>query len=680
MNWLSFLAPSWAWLGLLALPLILLYILRIKRPDLTVSSTLLWSKALADMRASTPFQKLRRNLLLLLQLLILAALVLTLMRPVVQAKATQTHAGVIVIDASASMQTHDNGGPSRLDRAKDQAKKLVDSMRPGDRFMLVSDGGGLNHGGIGFTNSKSELNSEIDKIKPSDTPSDLYESLLLAATSLRGINSDSGTPRNDALTAGKVWLFSDGAGVRVPDAMNADNNATGGGATTTNSLLQFVKIGESNHSVGITQLSITPVAKQPRTYEVFVGVQNAWDVEKKVGVVLALNTEDNFLPGQAKTVTLPPHGQGSITFESVVADPGKLFVIADPTNDDFPLDNTAYALLEPARKVKVLLVSNGGGVLENFVKTGVRVGAFDGQIIAPAAYAPGFGGGGQADLVILDGFAPPLADMPKADTLLIRPPVTGGGAGAVNVGGFNVTSEVENPAVLRWKREDPVMQFVELGSLRLSKALVLEKDPDLVDLVSSPESSLIAYKDFGSTAGGGTRRYFLSFSPQIESNWWMDPSLLIFLQNIIEQTRIRHYIGLPEMLSSGSAAKLWNVGDDKGGGDGPVRITAPDGSVSVIQAKDGAAEFPATDKVGFYTVTSPGGGGGGGGKTATFAVNLLSSTESNIQPQSLQTASGAPVSESPSIATINLEVWPWVASAALAILVLEWWVYHRRIA
>jgi len=674
MNWLSFLAPSWAWLGLLAVPLIVLYILRIKRPDLTVSSTLLWSKALADMRASTPFQKLRRNLLLLLQLLILAALVLTLMRPVVQSKATQTHAGVIVIDASASMQTHDNGGVSRLDRAKDEAKKLVDSMRPGDRFMLVSDGGGLNHGGIGFTNSKSELKSEIDKIKSSDTPSDLYESLLLAATSLRGINSDSGTPRNDALTAGKVWLFSDGAGVRVPDAMNADNNSTGGGATTNSSLLQFVKIGESNHSVGITQLSVTPVAKQPRTYEVFVGLQNAWDVEKKVGVVLAFNTEDNYLPGQAKTVTLPPHGQGAITFESVVSDPGKLFVIADPTGDDFPLDNTAYALLEPARKVKVLLVSNGGGVLENFIKTGVRVGAFDGQIIAPAAYSPGIGGNGQADLVILDGFAPSLADMPKADTLLIRPPVSGAG----NVGGFNVSNEVENPAVLRWKREDPVMQFVELGSLRLSKALMLEKDPELVDLVSSPESSLIAYKDFSSTGGGGAigggsiRRYFITFSPQVESNWWMDPSLLIFLQNIVEQTRIRHYIGLPEMLSSGSAAKLWNVGDDKG--DGPVRIAAPDGSLSVIQAKDGAAEFPATDKAGFYTVTNS------TGKTATFAVNLLSSSESNIQPQSLQTASGTPVPESPSIATINLEVWPWVAAAALAILVLEWWVYHRRIA
>src|SRR6185312_16156688 len=109
MSWPNFLTPAWGFLGLLAIPLVALYILRQKRPDLVISSTLLWSKTLADMRASTPFQRLRRNLLLLLQLLILAALVLTLMRPVVQAEASKSTAGVIVIDATASMQTHDGG-------------------------------------------------------------------------------------------------------------------------------------------------------------------------------------------------------------------------------------------------------------------------------------------------------------------------------------------------------------------------------------------------------------------------------------------------------------------------------------------------------------------------------------------------------------------------------------------
>src|ERR1051326_5310099 len=130
MSGFSFLAPPWGFMGLIAVPLVLLRLLRQTRPDLKCCSTILWSKALADMRASTPFQKLRRNLLLLLQLLILAALVFTLMRPIIQASATQAEAGVIVIDATASMQTRDGGADeSRLDRAKIEAKALVERMR-----------------------------------------------------------------------------------------------------------------------------------------------------------------------------------------------------------------------------------------------------------------------------------------------------------------------------------------------------------------------------------------------------------------------------------------------------------------------------------------------------------------------------------------------------------------------
>ena len=388
-----------------------------------------------------------------------------------------------------------------------------------------------------------------------------------------------------------------------------------------NDLLQFVKIGDSDHSVGITRLSITPVAKEDRTYEVFVGIKNAWAVEKRIGVVLAYGTRDNFLPGQAKFVTVPAHGEGGDIFDKVVSDPGKLFVRVDDTNDDFPLDNVGYGLLEPARKVKVLLVTAGGGsggVLENFIKTAVRVGSIDGQIVAPEAYSPTL----KADLVILDGFVPTSADLPRVDTLILRPPVKGEG----DVAGFNVTAEVEKPVVLRWAREDPLMQYVELGDLRLSKALLLGKDPEMIPIVSSPESSLIAYKDFGAV-----RRYFVAFSPTVESNWWMQPSLLIFLQNLIGQTQTRHYIGMPQLLASGTAAKLWDVGDDKGGGT--VRIERPDGSAVDIPANQGAAEFAETDAVGFYEVSA-------GTRKSTFAVNLLSPTESDIRPQSLQALGG----------------------------------------
>ena len=64
MNLLSPLALLFA---LLAVPIILLYLLRLQRHEQPVSSTLLWRQVTMDREANTLWQKLRKNLLLLLQ-------------------------------------------------------------------------------------------------------------------------------------------------------------------------------------------------------------------------------------------------------------------------------------------------------------------------------------------------------------------------------------------------------------------------------------------------------------------------------------------------------------------------------------------------------------------------------------------------------------------------------------
>jgi len=641
-------------MGLISIPIVVLYLLRQKRPDLQVSSTLLWAKALADMRASTPFQKLRRNLLLLLQLLILAALVFALMRPVIQGAAGRNRAGVIVIDATASMQATDGrpNGQTRLERAKEEARKLVDTMRPGDRYMLIGDGGGMVQSRSGFSTSKSEIQNLIEQIKPSDTPSDLSESLLLAATSLRAMGGDSKSPTNgnpnaipaafttESVVAGKVWLFSDGAGVRVPDVM---------GTAEGSQLLKFIKIGDSDASVGVTRLSITPVPKEKRTYQVFVGLTNAAAVERKVAVLLAYGKPDDLLPGQSKFVTLPPHSQGGTVFDHVVSDPGKLFVRVDPEGDVFPLDNIAFGLLEPPRKIRVSLITKGSAVLENFLRSASKIMDVEGMIVDPDKYTPDL----PADLIIFDGFAPAKEQLPKADMLFVRPPTS--------AGGFSVSAELENPPVLNWRREDPALRYVNLSELRISHSLMLERDPEAVELVWSPEAPLISYKDYGSQ-----RRYFVSFNVQLESNWWKQSSLLVFLQNIVEQTRTRHFIGLPQLLASGQSAKLWDLADK-------ATIETPDGDTLELTTKAGTADFAGTDRLGFYEVQSK-------GARSTFAVNLLSPTESAVAPLSLQTPSGGNVEETDSVARVNKEIWHWLAIAGIAVLLIEWFVYHRRIA
>src|SRR5438046_8255561 len=103
--------------------IVVMYILKLRRKDVVVSSTFLWRQVIRDVQANAPFQKLRKNLLLFLQLLAALLLVLALTRPFWRARGIGGRSVVIVIDTSASMAATD-AGRSRLDEAKREAGKI----------------------------------------------------------------------------------------------------------------------------------------------------------------------------------------------------------------------------------------------------------------------------------------------------------------------------------------------------------------------------------------------------------------------------------------------------------------------------------------------------------------------------------------------------------------------------
>ncbi|MGH8701387.1 MAG: BatA domain-containing protein, partial [Burkholderiales bacterium] len=97
-------APSALW-ALSLIPLVVvLYMLRARREPHVVPSVLLWERATRDLVARLPMRKLERNLLLLVQILIIALIVLALARPSVPLRGFAGDAVALVIDTSASMQ------------------------------------------------------------------------------------------------------------------------------------------------------------------------------------------------------------------------------------------------------------------------------------------------------------------------------------------------------------------------------------------------------------------------------------------------------------------------------------------------------------------------------------------------------------------------------------------------
>src|SRR5262245_27084149 len=133
---MSFLSPLALLLSTLSVPLLLLYFLKVRRRPVRVSSLLLWDPALRDREASTFFQRLQRDPLLLLQVLALLLLSLALARPAITVMGHGAKRVAIVMDTSASMKASDVS-PSRFVQAQREALGLLGRLGEGAEVMVI---------------------------------------------------------------------------------------------------------------------------------------------------------------------------------------------------------------------------------------------------------------------------------------------------------------------------------------------------------------------------------------------------------------------------------------------------------------------------------------------------------------------------------------------------------------
>ena len=169
---MALLAPLALLLGLLAIPIVILYMLKLRRREIEISSTLLWQMLMRDREANAPWQKLRRNLLLLVQLLLLLALVLALARPFFRVPTVATGTLVVLLDASASMQAVDGpGAATRFEQARAATRRLIEELG-GDGAMALILVGHQPQVIAPATNNKDVLRSALAAAVPSEVPAD----------------------------------------------------------------------------------------------------------------------------------------------------------------------------------------------------------------------------------------------------------------------------------------------------------------------------------------------------------------------------------------------------------------------------------------------------------------------------------------------------------------------------
>ena len=129
----------WGLISLIAVPaLIALYILKQKHKELRIPSVLLWQKTQSMTEASTPWQKLKKNLLFILQLIIVILICLAISRPAISTNNIYDEM-IVIIDSSASMRAEEDGS-TRFEKAVKEAVSAADTLRPGKKMSVIFAG------------------------------------------------------------------------------------------------------------------------------------------------------------------------------------------------------------------------------------------------------------------------------------------------------------------------------------------------------------------------------------------------------------------------------------------------------------------------------------------------------------------------------------------------------------
>ena len=112
----------WPLFFLAAVPIIIiLYLLKPKGVDTLISSNLLWQKLVKNEQSKTFIEKFVHNILMYLQILIIALLVIALMSPFIRVDGASGGRRILLFDTSGSMQHVGASGKTRLEEAVEHA-------------------------------------------------------------------------------------------------------------------------------------------------------------------------------------------------------------------------------------------------------------------------------------------------------------------------------------------------------------------------------------------------------------------------------------------------------------------------------------------------------------------------------------------------------------------------------
>lgn len=670
--------------GLTIPPLVALYFLKLKRAVRLVPSTLLWKKAVEDLRVNAPFQRLRKSLLLLLQLLVLILAAIVLGKPMFQTAETHKGTLILLIDQSASMIVMEQGGRTRLDAAKEQADRVIDSMADDARAMVIAF---CDRAAVvsSFDTDKQALKRKIDSIEPTQSTTSLTEAVTLAEAYAQNLVIGGEKPGSDiapvtAAPTAAVFLFTDG---RIEDA----------GKTPFRQLdpakMQVTTVGSRRDNVGILSMAARRNYERPEMLEVTARVQNFG--ERPVSVDAALYIDGRHVDVQtlsldaAPASEAPPGGEtptseaitsknaakpeaGDVqlaVFDKIEFGGGGLIEVVLNVDDALSADDRGWTLVEPPRHLRVLLVSPDDLFLENVLNT------LDLDLVklTPAAYEAA-----RDDQIVADGrslFDVVILDRHSTKRLPLGNYLFWGGIPQID--GVSMGPIIRNQIIFDWDETHPVLRYVAVEAIDVLEWFELKLPPDAKPLMEGETSPVLAY-----LTRDASQFLISAFAlivtdergvARLNTDWIAKLDFVVFMQNAVQFLAANLSTTGKKSVAPGEAVSL------------PipprldtVKIIRPDGVTdSVPAARYQTIHYARTRAVGPYRV-EPGVAG-----QDVFAVNLFNPVESDVAPVRSLTVGAGKIEPQAAGVQVSKPAWTYFLLALLVLLLLEWMVYNRRV-
>lgn len=584
MGSIELLNPRGLWLLLGLLPLVLLYVLKVRRRREVVASVWLFQEARRDLVARHPFRRLLPETSLLLQATALVLFAVAFARPCLRKDGLDGDVLAIVVDASASMgmKGASPGSDRRIDRAKAAARRAILGARPGTRTFVVVDAGAPRLLGAPESATERTLRG-VDEIEPEDVEGNLAAAMALATERLRELPGKKG-----------MLVITDGAVTNpaLPSPPGVD--------------VHVEVVGEPAENTAIVRIATSSRRSTSRaadTVEVFGVIRHFGVSSRDVHVTVTVATETS--PRASRRLLVEPGKDVPVvlTFEAGPDDRGKPLYLQASPHDALEVDDVAFGLVPKAHAMPVTLATDRphswiARALESDEEIALqRLGTADlGRVHVD-----------DDALVVVEHGCP--SSLPGHDVLIVGPP-----PGPCL--GVEVHAVVELPKLTSWDALDPRFRFASLDGVKLAHATPLGDGSPLGTLVRSDQGAIAI------DARDGERSATMLGFDVGDTDWPLRASFVIFVRNVVELARAHRSRGGFLPLTTGGTLR---VPVPKGSTEGVVTLEGDPTFTRKVSARGGFISISPIARAGIYRVSFA----GETTKTVTAFANLTNVGESD---------------------------------------------------